>query len=218
MPDDNSNDTSGNSQSNSNDSTTNDSQGTNGGAGVTTDWREGLGDLRSNEGISKFQSARELAQAYLDKPDAPKLPENKDGYTVPERVKIKGLRQMAHENRMTQAQLDGILKYNEKMTKAALEQRKTRLDSDMAKLKEEWGDNYDANVKQAEKVLSKMDFDDGTVAKLLTTAGLDKDTKLLKFLYKVSKSMGEDTFVNSEGNVKMPSSSLASRLFPNHPK
>lgn len=181
-------------------------------------WRTDLGELASNERIAGIKSVRELAQAYINAPQAPKLPNSKDDYQLPEKIRIKGLRQMAHENKMTQAQLDGLLKFNEAVTKAALEQRNARVNNDIAKLKEEWGDNYEAHLKQAERALSKMDFDEGTVQKLLSEAGMAKDPRILKFLHKVGKTLGEDTFINSEGNAKMPSSSLAKRLFPNHPE
>lgn len=203
------------------DNNTDDNNNTNASANSsnsTVDWRESLGDLSKHERISGFKTTKELAQAYIDSPLPRKLPESVDGYTVPQNIKIKGLRKMALENKISQNQLDGILAFNKELTDQSLNDIKERRKGEVQKLKEEWGNDYDKNIKVAEKALKHYDTEDGSISKLLKNNNMKDNPTIMRFMHKLGSSLKEDSFVGDSGNVKKPKSSLASRLFPDHPK
>lgn len=181
------------------------------------DWRQGLGELAGHDRIVGFKSTKELAEAYVNSPKPRKLPASVDEYKVPEEVKIKGLRSMALANKISQDQLDGILKFNRDLSSKTLQSRQEQHTKDVKALKDEWGDKYDSNLKLAKKALKQYDSEDESVSKLLKAANMSDNPSVMRFMHKLGKALGEDTFVESSGNVKKGKASLAERLFPNHP-
>lgn len=179
-------------------------------------WKDQLGDLANHDRVKNLGSIRAMAEALVSTPTPPTLPETSDGYTLPEKIKVKGLRKMAHENQLTQKQLDGILSFNEGVTKSALEEASKKKADAVATLKSEWGDDYENNLNKAKQTLKSIDNKDREMAKLLTTTGMADDPRVAKFLHKLSGTLQEGGFVNSEGNIKKKPSSLAERMFPNH--
>ena len=179
------------------------------------DWKEALGDLASDERFKGFNTVKELADAYAKAPKPRKLPNSPEEYTVPENVKVKGLRAMAHSNRLSQKQLDGILEYNNRITSNAQEAIKNQQAAAVAQLKEEWGDKYEENIAKAKKAVSHFDKD-GELTEFLQKTRAGDNPKVLRFMHKLGKSLDEDGFMKGDDNVRKPSKSLAERMFPNH--
>lgn len=182
------------------------------------DWRQGLGELAGHDRIVGFSSAKELAEAYINSPKPLKLPTSTDEYTLPKEVKIKGLRSMALSNKMSQDQLDGILKFNQDLTSKALQSRQEQQAKDIKTLKDEWGDKYENNIALAKKALKHYDSKDEDVSKLLKMGNMGDNPAVMRFMHKLGESLGEDSFVSNSGNTKTTKASIAERLFPNHPK
>lgn len=191
--------------------------GSNSGENAVPDWRTDLGDLAKHEKLSGFKSAKELAKAFVDSPEPVTLPQSAEEYKVPEAVKIKGLRKMAHKNKFTQTQLDGLLEYHNSVTSETLEQIKEKREKAASELKTTWGNDYDKNLDLAKRALKHFDSKEGEVSKLLTEAGMGSDPRVLKFMHKLGGTLKEGSFMKDDGNVKKPAKSVASRLFPNHP-
>jgi hypothetical protein len=181
-------------------------------------WKESLGELASNEKIAKFESVADLAKAFLNAPSAPAVPENVDGYKLPEGVKIKGLRSMALGQKLTQGQLEGVLKFNSQATKAALEKIKSEREAATATLKKDWGEKYDEKVGYIDKALKHFDKD-GELTEYLTRTGAKSDPRVMKFMSSLGALLKEDGFIKGDDNVDpKKGKSAAARMFPNHPQ
>lgn len=181
------------------------------------DWKTTLGDLAKHERMTGINSLQDLAKAYVESPSLPKLPTKVDEYTLPDTVKIEGLRTMALENKFTQEQLDGLIKFHDGLASKALKDEKERRTKAEEKLKTEWGDKYKANLELAKKALKHFDGEQEGIADLLKNSGMANDPKIIKFLHKLSGTLKEGEHIGDDGNVKKPEKSIASRLFPNHP-
>ena len=124
---------------------------------------------------------------------------------------------MAHENKLTQDQLNGVLRFNGQATKMALDGAKARREAALGDLKKDWGDKYDANTALIDRTLKHFDKE-GHMTELLTKTGMKSEPKVLKFLHSIGASLGEDTFDRGDENVNNnKKKSAAARLFPNHP-
>lgn len=178
-------------------------------------WRDQLGEFASHERVRGFKSLKEMAEAYVSSPTPPQLPESHEGYTLPEKTKIEGLRKMAYSNKLTQEQLNGVLKFNEDITKKAVETINEQRRNAISSLKKDWGDDYEANIKDAQLALKSLDTD-GEMTKFLKTSGMSDDPRIAKFLHKIGGTMKEGGYIGSDGNIKKKPKSPASRIFPNH--
>lgn len=187
----------------------------NAGSSAPVNWKDQLGDLANHDRVKGFSSIKELVQAYANQPVPPSIPESSDGYTLPEKIKVKGLRKMAHENKLSQKQLDGILSFNEQSTKKAIEEMNEQRKSAIASLRKDWGDDYDSNMKSAQQALKSLD-QNNEMSKFLATTGMADDPRVAKFLHRIGSTMGEGGFIGSDGNVKKKAKSKAERIFPNH--
>lgn len=181
------------------------------------DWKQELGDLGTHERIANVGSVKELAERVVNTPTLPKLPESVDGYKVPETVKIKGLRTMALNNKLTQEQLDGVLKFNNEATTTAVNNlRQERLKA-VDKLKSEWGDKYDEHLNIAKRAFTHFDDEEGTMNKFLKESRAGDNPTVLRFMHRVGKLLQEDGHFQSDDRTTVKGKSAAARLFPNHP-
>lgn len=178
-------------------------------------WKDQLGDLVSNDRLSGFTSIRDLAKAYVDLPPPAKVPESVDGYKLPDTVRIEGLRSMALDNKLTQEQLEGLIKFHEGLTKKSLEDVKNQRTKAEQKLRDEWGDEYDNNLKTAKGILKSEAGKE--ISELLKTSGMANDPKVIKFLHTIGMTMKEGGHIGDDSNVRKSNKSRAERLFPNHP-
>lgn len=182
-------------------------------------WYDGFSDeMKGNETITAFETPEALAQAFLDKPGAPEVPKDVDGYTVPEKYPIKGLRKFAHESGMTQAQLDSIVKFNterqETFSKAAQEVATKSADA----LKKEWGEDFEDNVNVARQLVTKFDTESGEFAKFLKDTKTGNAPVVVKFMHAIGVLMKEGGFLKADGKPTKEALTIAEKLYPNQGK
>lgn len=181
------------------------------------DWKQELGDLGTHEKLSNMGSVKELAEAVVNAPAAIKLPEKVEDYKLPNGDHIKGLRTMALNNKLSQSQLDGVLKFNNDATRTAMAGIKAKQQESIKKLKEEWGDKYNENIRLAQRAFQHFDDETGTMKKYLTESRAGDNPTVLKFMNNVGKMLKEDGYLKSDDRTDNKNKSVASRLFPNHP-
>jgi hypothetical protein len=182
-----------------------------------TQWRTDLGDLGNHERVKSFATVKDLAQAHADivEHKGRTLPENVEGYKLPEGIKIKGLRTMAHANKFSQENLDSILKFNGEASKAMMDSHNTATKERADKLKETWGESFDGNVSLAKRAIKHFD-PDGDMTKYLETTKAGDDARVISFMHKIGSLLNEDGYLKSEDNTQGDKKSLAERMFPNH--
>lgn len=189
-------------------------------------WLSSLGDdLKGNERLQGFKSVGDLANAFVNMKTAPEIPESKDGYKLPADLKIKGLKTLAHENGISQNQLDAILKYNSDINLANLQAISDHRKSKSAELKETWGEKFETRTTRASEVVNRFDKD-GDLGKFLKSTNMADNPKILRFLNRIGREVGEmeaklgqeGGFIPSASNVKKTAKSPAEVLFPKHAK
>lgn len=112
----------------------------------------------------------------------------------------EGYRKLAFQHGLNRKAAKELWKYVEQNAadgqKATMDAYKTRVSSEWADLKKEWGDAYDDKIKKINGVVTK--FGDADLREWMKKMGADKETKLVKFLSKISEAMSEDN-LNTSG-------------------
>lgn len=182
-------------------------------------WYDGLSDdLKGNEKITSFKSVEEMATAYTKVPEPVVLPEGKDGYQLPKDYAVTGLRTFAHTSKLTQDQLNGLIKFTterqESLQKVMKETAKKNVDS----LKKDWGEKYTDNVKVVERAIEHFDNDKGELSKYLNNTSVGKEPVIIKLMQSVGAILKEGGFLKSDGKPTQDAKSIAEMLYPNQGK
>lgn len=165
-------------------------------------------DLRGNEAFKDVKDVGDLAKRFAEASGkVPVVPENADAYKIEfpdgyhgNEELLKDFRKTAHESGLSQKQVDALVKWNiasvENQKKAATEFfNKAKTDAE-GKLKQEWGDKYDPNLKLARKVIRA--FGDDSTVKFLNESGLASDPNLIRFCLKIGSAVSEDVLVRGD--------------------
>lgn len=159
--------------------------------------------MRGHASLTGIDSLESMGQRLIDTHGrVPVVPENADAYklTVGEGQQInedfqKSFKAMAHEGKFTQSQVDTLTKF---WSEATTSQQKGQIDAlekafgeTKAKLVEDWGDKYDANIQGAHAMIQK--FGGPALVAELNMSNLGNNPELAKFLHKISVAVSEDS-------------------------
>lgn len=123
-----------------------------------------------------------------------------DYSSFPEGIKIdpereKSFLKSCHAMGMTNKQVQGVMDRYAELIAEGLQMQTNQKQAEEEALKKEWGDDFDVNIKFAQKAfLAYADEQD--------KANIDQignNTALLRILTKIGKDMEEDTFVKGDG-------------------
>ncbi len=171
--------------------------------------------MRTNEALTGFENAGQLAQAHLDslanKPATPDVPENANGYAfenVPPEFEGTGntefIGQLAHEAGLDKATaqkvFDGLAKAEAERLKAEAAQ-KEKADKVLAEkekaLADDWGGQADLKRGQARAAILSLGGEN--LDKMLESAGLLKHPDVLRAFYSVSSHLKEAKMETGDG-------------------
>lgn len=147
-------------------------------------------------------------ERVVPKPDEYVLPEG-----TPEMVA-----QWAHDNDLTQEQLDATVK----QYGALLAGKDEAVQADMRQqgeaLVKTWGKNADYNLSLVRRALAQNDDSEGSLKKLLDESGYGNHPTVLNFFLKLGGSLKEGGFLKNHVNRPVGQRSAAQSMFGNtHP-
>ena len=112
----------------------------------------------------------------------------------------KGLKETAHKLGLTEKQLAGLHEWNKTATAGFMEQTTQEAQIEFAAqesaLKKEWGAAYDQNLQHAKEATTKLGWTKEQVDAMQIGIGYDG---VMKLAAQIGKSVGESTFVNTDG-------------------
>lgn len=169
-------------------------------------------ELLGNERLKDVKSVEDLANRLVNAKFAPEIPKP-DGYTLPEGVPAE-VGQFAHDNSLTQAQLDKVLgemaRLNEARTHGQLQ---TLYEQGQDKLKE-WGDNAKEYTKLAVDAVAYFEEKNPGLKKMLKETGYGNHPQILEVFREVGNMLKESGFVKSENYTPANKKTQAQRMFP----
>jgi hypothetical protein len=138
--------------------------------------------------------------------------EKVDGMTLDLSKMKEGYRKLAFESGLSRKAAKDVWKFVESNAaqgqKATIEAYNTRINTEWADLKKEWGDAYDDKVKKINGVIAK--FGDADFKDWMKKMGADKETKLVRFMDKIAGVVSEDNIEGSSISVtSTPAEALA---------
>jgi hypothetical protein len=137
-------------------------------------------------------------------------------YVIPEGVPEE-MRQFAHDNGFTQAQLDVTVQQIGSAIDATGEAQKVALRSMGEAHLKNWGDQADTNLNLAKQALNQND-PDGSLAKALNESGYGNHPAVLDFLHTLGKGMQEGGFLKRAVRRPPGQKSAAQSMYgANHP-
>lgn len=158
-------------------------------------------DVREHEHLKSFETPGALAKSYVDlKSSIVVPPESAEAYdfTVPEEMKmdtdaIKEFKQLAFDMSLTSEDAAKLVEFDVARLKKAHESlqagaAKTRQEAE-TKLKQDWGDEYEANLDVAKRAIEK--FGGQILRDFLNETKLGDRPELVQFCHAVGKAMGE---------------------------
>lgn len=178
-------------------------------------WYESLPE-GVREHVQGFESAEALVNDYVDKkgkvPVVPKEAKEYKPVPKPEDLKevpdenfnqfLDAMRGYAHSVGLTQKQFESTVKAELARQKGARDAQmsaaKKALEAGVKKLKEDWGNDYEANFKKADQVATALlpkDF-----KAFLAKTGLNNHPDFIKGMFELSKKVSEDVFITPEGD------------------
>jgi len=167
-------------------------------------WFDGLNDeLKGDESLKSFENVDALAKEYLSLKNAQiKLPEKPEDYeiTVPEGADlddgaVSQFKSLAHELGIAPETAQKLIDFDVERSKALAESYETAVNKELSAaetaLKSEWGNDYDANLKDANKAVKQFGGDD--FVKFLADSGMGRNPMVVKVFYAIGKALNEDT-------------------------
>lgn len=150
----------------------------------------------TDEQLSEFYNKLgrpEVPEGYkFEMPKDVQLPEGFE----PDVQMTEHFRGVMHKHGLTQEQAAGLyaehIQYFAGLNEQVSANADQQYERDVQTLKQEFGEAFDQNIAAANNVLKKIDGGD-KVTELLKNAGLANDPTMVKFLYGVAKSFGDDT-------------------------
>lgn len=163
---------------------------------------------KSYAGLEKKLGSGDLAP---DSPDGYGMPEKMPEGLDAEKLGLKELYADLHKAGATKKVVDVVTSKYLDMVGRGLEAQKgqeaSKVTSAEAELKASWGENFETNVRLAQKAFNRLadPEDKASIAKL------GSETIVMKFLAKLGKNMQEDSPVGSGGQA-MPQEDLQSLM------
>lgn len=149
------------------------------------------------------------------------LPESVDKYDVKvpkdasfEEGFLSEFKKAAHEANILPDQAQKLLDWYNQTNSSAIEQaitqNKTEAQAELKALKQEWGSDYDRNIKVARAVLRTAGMED--VNQWLQDSGLDNSAMMIKLMSSVGNLMKEDGVIDLGDNVGPSGKEIQSRI------
>ncbi len=175
----------------------------------STPWYSSLDeDYRKDESITKFETANDLVKAYKDSqvvvPDKYELPES-----IPE-----DFGEFASKSRLTQEQVNDILRYNEEQLQQQGETFRKVQEEGVNSLMEEWGESAQENVNLAKRALSHFDNDSKEMREFLRVTQSGNNPIVIRFLSGIGQLLKEDGHIQSDSVNPSQARSPAEVLYP----
>jgi len=143
------------------------------------------------------------------------VPDAKD-YVLQEGVP-EHVAQFAHDNDMTQEQLDATLKSFGDFTRQAEVGKQAVMREEGDKLVQSWGNMKNTNLSIVTRALSQND-PDGQLTELMNVSGFGNHPAVLNFFLNVGNSMREGGFLKGSVNTPKGTTTAATAMFGNsHP-
>ena len=134
--------------------------------------------------------------------DAPKVPE---GRTLDQDM-LQGFQKVAHEAKLTKAGADKLVQwYIERelaLETASAQEFAAEKEAGMKALKQEWGAAADTNIGICQRFVAEHGGADVQAA--LHETGAGNDPRIVKFLSKVGRMMGEEGLMNMQELTRQP--------------
>lgn len=172
----------------------------------TTDSKP-TGDSESKPKQEASQEPPTDDQPEVDKRVVP----NSSEYTLPEGVPIE-VGKFAHENDMTQAQLDATLTKMSGYMQASDDAQKAHIRAEGEKLVTDWGDQASANINIAKRALTQVDSD-GALKSVLESTGYANHPVVLNHFLAIGQMFQEGGFLKGSNNTPAASVSAAQALY-----
>lgn len=188
-----------------------------------------------NDLVSEYLSYAEKADRLVELPgddaddDAKKAfldklrPESPDAYTfsdesVPDGVQVSKeyesqFRQLAHEVGLTQEQAAKLRDWDLQRHGAQVQAHKQRQEQAIEALKKEWGDNFAANLKEAQLAFKQIaqNLEDDKLAERMVKTGYGNDPDMLKTFYGIWQMIKPDSLI--PGSVEGSSGNLTAEEY-----
>ena len=111
--------------------------------------------------------------------------------------------QIGPNAKLTQDQLTKLIQFNTDInTDTVALAKQTREDATKEaekKLQTDWGNDYEANVKLAEKAVTVLGGDE--MVQVLETLGLTRNPTVVKLFHTIAKKIGEDSLIVDDPKV-----------------
>jgi hypothetical protein len=188
------------------------------GGGEATNVLVGLSEeLLSNERLKDVKSVEDLANRLVSAKLAPEIPAP-DGYKLPEGTPPE-LGQFAHENKLTQEQLDGVMgKVNEWYEGREQLLLKEISDQGQAKLVE-WGEAAKENLGLANSGVSYIEAKHPGLRDMLVDTGYGNHPLLMDVFKTIGEMVKEGSFVGGDTNTPATKKmTAAEKMYPSATK
>ncbi len=185
-----------------------------GGGEETTSFLDGIQseELKGHESLADFKSHDEIAQAFVDMKGAqPVIPENIDGYSyeAPEGVTmdeagVNAFKDIALDIKLSADQYNAIVGFRTAEIETRNKAMEAQKEEAVTTMKQEWGDNYDANIQKITKVLATAGTDADALFSIKQPGeggkALGNEPVLARLLTWVHDKMSPDTFEGGESS------------------
>jgi hypothetical protein len=188
------------------------------GGGEATNVLVGLSkELLSNERLKDVKSVEDLANRLVSAKLAPEIPAP-DGYKLPEGTPPE-IGQFAHENNLTQEQLDGVMgKVNEWYAGREQLALKDLADQGQAKLVE-WGEAAKDNLGLANSGVSYIETKHPGLRGMLVDTGYGNHPLLMDIFKTIGEMVKEGSFVGGDTNTPATKKmTAAEKMYPSATK
>jgi hypothetical protein len=173
-------------------------------------------DILKHERLSGVTSVEELVDRLVNANLAPEIP-TPDKYTLPEGVPDT-VRQIAHTHKLTQSQLDGVVKEFAALNAASSEEAVNSLISQSEAKLSEWGDQKDAKLAAARNAVNYFEGKHSGLKSVLSDTGYAYHPVIMEVFSEVGKLLGEGGFISGVSNTPAVKKSAADALFPTQAK
>lgn len=180
---------------------------------VTTTGLENLSaELLGHDRLKGVESVEDLANLLVNA----ELAQQKiapDGYTLPEGAPAE-LGQFAHDNNLSQEQLDGVMSKLVTMNADSNTAQRTKLANDGQAKLVEWGEASKENVSLAVNAVDYMESKTPGVKEMLETTGYGNHPIVLEVFKEVGLMVKEGGFLKSDTLTPASKKTPAQRMFP----
>lgn len=143
-------------------------------------------------------------------------PESADSYEIdaPEGVDTTEFKTKAHELGLSNAQAKELFSWEAQRTQQQAEQQKQAREAERAKLREEWGGEYDNRLNQVQTAFRTIaqKLGDPELAERMVKSGAGNDPDMLRTFYGIWQMIKPDSLVN--GSVDGGEDSVEATWYP----